>query len=74
MAAEGTCLAGWGSAGKTRTTAHRRHNARAAHRTMLGTGAALRRGVGWARFCKNVHLVLSQFYKNIWLERGRNGI
>ena len=44
MTAERTYLAGWGSTGKTRTTAHRRYNVWAAHRTRLGTGGALRRG------------------------------
>ena len=51
MAAERAYLAGWGSTGKTRTTAHRRYNVRVAHQTRLGTGDALRREGGWARFC-----------------------
>jgi hypothetical protein len=56
MTTKRTNLAGWGSTGKTRTTAHRhrRYNVRAAHRTRLGTGGALRRGVGWVRFCTAV--------------------
>ena len=44
-------MADGGGAGKTRAAAHSQYNVRAVHRTMLGTGGALRRGVGWARFC-----------------------
>ena len=44
MTAERTYLAGWGSTGKTRTTAHRRYNVWAAHRTRLGTGGRAQKG------------------------------
>ena len=51
MPAERTYLADGGGTGKTRAAAHSQYNVRAVHRTMLGTGGALRMGVGWARFC-----------------------
>ena len=54
MTAERAHLAGWGSTGKTRTTAYRRYNYYG-RRTGPGLGQGARsEGAGWVRFCKGL--------------------